>query len=143
MTLKIYDSKEVSIVFAGIPITGGFADGEFCRIEQSEQDFLTEIGTDGEVTRSKSNNQHAAVTITLMQSATINNALSALNNVDKKATNGAGVGPLLIKDKQGTSLYVASKSWIAAPPVPVFDRTAKAREWRIECADLERLDGGN
>lgn len=143
MGLKIYDSKEVSIIFAGIPVDGGYAEGEFCRIEQTEEDFLTVIGTDGEVSRSKSNNKSAKVTLSLMQTAAVNAALSALNNLDKRAGNGAGVGPLLIKDRQGTSLYTASKAWISKPPDVSFDKTATARAWEITCADLERLDGGN
>jgi len=141
--LKIYDSKEVSIVLSGIPIDGGFAEGEFCRIEQTEEDFLMVIGTDGEVTRSKSNNASTKNILILMQSATINAALSALNNLDKSAGNGAGVGPLLIKDRQGVSLYAASKAWISKPPNVSFDKTATSREWEITCADLKRLDGGN
>jgi hypothetical protein len=141
--LKIYDANEVSVVICNIPIESGFADGEFVTIEQESNDFEDVVGTDGEVTRSKTNDQRATITVKLMQSSDANAALSALNNLDKATGNGAGVGVLLIRDKQGTSLYQASKCWIAKPPDVPFDKTGTAREWMIRCADLKRLDGGN
>lgn len=143
MGFKVYDSKEVTIVFAGIPIDGGYGEDEFCSIEQNEEDFVIVVGTDGEVTRSKTNNQSAKVMITLMQSATVNAALSALNNLDKAAGNGAGVGPILIKDRQGTSLYTGAKAWIAKPPDAKFAKKAGPRVWELHVAALKRLDGGN
>lgn len=140
---KVYDPEKVSIIICGIPISGGYADGSFIEIEQDSNDFNDVVGTDGEVTRSKSNDRRATIRVRLMQSASANNALSALNALDKKAGNGAGVGPSMIRDKQGTTLFAASKSWIAKPPAVTFDRTATERVWEIRCADLERLDGGN
>jgi hypothetical protein len=141
--LKIYDANEVTIIIAGIPIDSGFADGEFLRIEQDSDDFTDVVGTDGEVTRSKTNDRRATVTLILMQSATGNAVLSALNLLDKKVGSGAGVGPFLVRDKQGTSLYSASKCWIAKPPTASFGREAGPREWKVRVADIERLDGGN
>ncbi len=140
---KIYDSNQVALVFMGIPINSGYADGEFLTIEQESQDFNVVVGTDGEVTRSKSNNRHAVIKLKLMQSSDGNAALSALNNIDMLANGGAGVGPMLIKDNQGNSLYAASKCWIAKPPDVSFDRTAGSREWTLECSFLQRFDGGN
>lgn len=140
---KVYDADQVVMVFMGIPISSGYADGEFLTIEQEAQDFETKVGTDGEVTRSKTNNRHAIIKVKLMQSSDGNAALSAINNVDIAASGGLGIGPMLIKDLQGTTLYTAAKCWIAKPPDVSFDRTATAREWTLECAQLLRLDGGN
>lgn len=142
-SLKIYDANEVTVIVANVPIESGFADGEFVTIEQASADFETVVGTDGEVTRSKTNDRRATITVKLMQSSDSNAVLSALNNLDREEGNGAGVGPLLIRDKQGTSLYTAAKSWIKQPPNVSFDKTATSREWVFECADLKRLDGGN
>lgn len=143
MGAKVYDADQVSLVFMGIPIESGYADGEFLTIEQSAQDFDVVVGTDGEVTRSKTNNRHAVIKVKLMQSSSGNTALSALNNLDVLTPGGAGVGPMLVRDRQGTSLYTASKCWIAKPPDVSFDRTATSREWTLECANLVRLDGSN
>lgn len=143
MSTKIYDADQVSMVFMGVPISSGFADGEFLRIEQVSEDFTAKVGTDGETTRSKTKNRNAKITLRLMQSSDGNAALSAINNIDILGSNGAGVGPMLVRDRQGTSLYGASKCWIEKPPDVSFDREATEREWTLHCADLTRLDGGN
>lgn len=143
MSFKVYDADQVVMVFMGLPISSGYADGEFLTIEQEAQDFDSKVGTDGEVTRSKTNNRHAIIKVKLMQSSDGNALLSALNNLDVATSGGAGVGPMLIKDLQGTALFSASKCWIAKPPDVSFDRTATSREWTLECSNLVRLDGGN
>jgi hypothetical protein len=143
MSFKVYDSNEVSVSIAGIPLDSGYDGGEFLRIEQESDDFSDVVGTDGEVTRSKTNDRRATITLLLMQSSQGNALLSALNNIDRLAGNGAGVGPFLCRDRQGTALYVAAEAWISKPPNVSFDSTATAREWTLRCAVLERFDGGN
>lgn len=143
MSLKVYDANEVTLNVAGLPIESGFDDGEFIRIEQEAEDFIDKVGTDGEVTRSKTNDRRATVSILLMQSSDGNALLSGLNNLDRLAGNGAGVGPLLVRDRQGTSLYAAAECWVSKPPDVSFDREPTAREWTLRVASLERFDGGN
>lgn len=140
---KIYDADQVTMILCNIPIDSGYADGEFLRIEQDSDDFSDVVGTDGEVTRSKTNDRRATVTVSLMQSSTGNTVLSALNNLDRNIPGGAGVGTLLVRDKQGTSLYTAAKCWIMKPPDAAFGREATSREWKIRIGNLVRLDGGN
>jgi hypothetical protein len=143
MSLKVYDADQVSISLAGIPISSGFADGEFLRIEQEGDDFVDVVGTDGEVSRSKTRDRRATITVLLMQTSDSNALLSALNNLDILAPNGAGVGTLLVRDRQGTSIYRADECWIQKSPDVSFDREATSREWTLRCANLQRLDGGN
>lgn len=128
----------------GIMITSGYADGEYLTLEQMSADFEEIVGTDGEVTRSMTNDRRAKIVVKLMQTSSGNAALSALNNTDRSLPgNGAGVGPMLIRDRNGNSLYTASQCWIAKPPDVKLDRKATSREWELHCADLTRLDGGN
>lgn len=143
MSTKVYDANEVTLVFAGIPIDSGYADGEFIRIAQESDDFTDVVGTDGEVTRSKTNDRRTTISVILMQSSVGNAALSALNNLDRAANNGAGVGPILIADRQGTSVFAAAECWISKPPDVSYDREATAREWTLRAACPERFDGGN
>jgi hypothetical protein len=142
MTMRVYDASEVSIAIGGINIEAGFADGEFLRIEQESDDFSDVVGTDGEVTRSKTKDKRATATILLMQSSQSNQALSALSNLDKTAPNGAGVVPFLVRDRNGDSLYESQHCWIMKGPDVSFDREATAREWTIRIANLERFDAG-
>lgn len=143
MATKTYDAKEVSVIVGGIQIDSGFADGEFCRIEQETDDFDDVVGTDGEVTRSKTYDRRANVTILVMQSSKSNQALSALSNLDRTAPNGAGIVPVMVRDRNGDSLYESQHGWIKRPPDVSFDRTATPREWLIRCGQLERNDAGN
>lgn len=142
MGFKVYDADQVSVSVGGIPITGGFADGEFLRIEFEGDAFSDVVGTDGEVTRSKTNDRRATATLLLMQTADANNLLAALAQADRIGSNGAGVGAFLVRDRQGTSLYQAAECWIAKTPDVTFDREATAREWKIRIAVLEDFTGG-
>lgn len=139
---KIYDANQVTAVFFGFILDSGFADGEFIRIEQESDDFTDVAGTDGQVTRSKTNDRRVTITVTLMQTSEGNSKLSAINILDRKAKNGAGVGPFLVKDRSGTALHVGS-CWVAKPPTTVYDRGATAREWKLRGILDERFDGGS
>ncbi len=144
MTTKIYDADQVAITIAGIPINGGYADGEFCRIERETEAFVDVVGTDGEVTRSKSGDNRATVTILLMQTAAANALLAALHTADKLAKNGAGVGPLLIKDlNSDTTIHSSPECWVQSSPNVSYGREAGPREWPIRCSNLIDFVGGN
>jgi len=142
MALYTYDPSQVAIIFAGIPVSG-FADGTFVNVEQNEDSFTLQVGTDGEACRSKTNNKSGRVTFTLGQWSSSNALLSALHNLDVNTPNGDGIGPLLVKDNSGTSLYAAEKAWIVRPPAAAFSREAESREWIVETADLIQNHGGN
>jgi hypothetical protein len=140
---KVYDASQVSMSFMGAVIDSGYADGPFLKVEQTHQDFETVIGTDGETTRYPTLTRNAKVTILLKQSSSGNAKLSAINNIDIASHNGAGIGPMFIRDRLGTSVYSAQHCWIAQPPDVQMDRSAGPREWHLECSDLVRFDGGN
>lgn len=142
MTMRVYDANEVSVIIGAIEIDAGFADGEFLRIEQETDDFADEVGTDGEVTRSKTNDRRATATILLMQTSASNQALSALSTLDRITPNGAGVVPFLVRDRNGGSLYEGQHCWIQRPPDVSMDRSATTREWTVRIAHLERNDAG-
>lgn len=142
-SLKIYDADQITLVFANIPIVSGYADGEFCRIQQTDKSFKSKTGTDGEVTRSKTKQKVTVCTITLMQTSSSNALLSGLLLLDENAQNGAGVGPLLVSDRQGTSIFEAQLAWITGPPETVYNREAEGRAWEIECIRDVIIVGGN
>jgi hypothetical protein len=141
MSFFDYSADEVDVLIAGVPVTG-FADGEFITIEFPES-FTLQKGSDGDNTRSRTNDTTARVTIKLMQSSPSNDILSALYNADRLARNGAGVGAFMVKDNQGRSLYVAPACWIVKHPDVSFDREAQPREWVIDVSDIQPFTGGN
>lgn len=143
MAVKIYDANEVSIEYATRTFDSGYDDGVFCRIKQEAADFGAKQGTDGQVTRYKTNQSMSSVSLILMQSSDGMNILSSLRNIDLLGTNGAGVSALLIRDRNGLSVFAAPESWITGPPEVAYGREPEAREWILAAANPTRFDGGN
>lgn len=143
MTVKVYSANEVSVSFAAIPIDSGRGDDEFVRIEQQEDTYTYKAGVDGEGTRSESRNFYTVVTLTVMQSSSANERLSAIHNLDIKVPGGSGVGPMLVRDCQGLTVFASSQAWIIKPPDQSFAREAGTREWKIGCHAPANFVGGN
>jgi hypothetical protein len=142
MSTRIYDANEVQISFAGVPIEG-YADGDFLTITHEADAFASIVGSDGNVARSKTNDNRATIEIRLMNTSPTNAALSAIYQADKKAPGGAGVGAFLCVDLNGTSLYTGGNAWIRRAPDPVFGREANERVWTLEVDNLIDFTGGN
>lgn len=140
--LKVYDADQVSVSLAGIPLSG-YADGEFLRIEESADAFTSVVGTDGQATRSKTNNRLVTITLLLMQSSDSNDLLSALHQSDLSSPGGAGVGAFLARDRNGNAVYRCGQCWVKKAPNVSFGREAGPREWTLEGVLSERTDGGN
>lgn len=140
--VKVYDSKDVTLAFFGLLIDSGYAEGEFLSIAQESEDFVAVVGTDGEVTRSKTNNRLVTMTLTLLQTSEGNTKLSVINNLDRAKSNGAGVGPFLVSDANGLAKY-AGTAWISKPPDIVFTNKGEARAWTLQGVLDKRFDGGS
>jgi len=140
--LRVYDSDDFFCYIAGIPLDG-YADGEWLRVERDSPSFEDVVGTDGEVTRSKTNDDRATVTLRLMQTSQANLLLSTLHASDKNTPGGVGVGPFLLTNvhRGGSTNIVAEKCWISKEPDISMDRTATEREWTIRLAKLVSIHG--
>lgn len=140
--MREYDPTQITVSFAGI-VAGGFADGSFVTVANESDAFSDVVGTDGEVSRARSSDRRATVTIKLMQTSPTNDLFSAVATADEDTPGGAGVGALVIRDRNGTTVYRADEAWIQKRPDADFDRTVGPREWAIRCANLRRVDGSN
>ena len=140
MAVKTFDPAKLQIIVAGIPIQG-LAPDTFCSVERSNQSFNVSVGADGESARAKTNDKSGTVTITLIQSSASNDLLSALCVTDE--LSGDGVGPLLIKDLNGTTLIAAESCWIQKPASAEFGQEISTREWVIETGELNMFIGGS
>lgn len=138
MTLHQYDPKEVSLIFGGALITG-YAEGSFINVEYNGDLFTLQVGTDGEATRSKSNNNSARVTVTLMPGATGNALLNAAFQADK--AGGAGAVPLAITDPSTASVFGAEGAWVTKDPGRDFQTEGQPIEWVIETDNLQSFYG--
>ena len=140
MAVTTYSPKDIIIIIGGATMTG-YAESSFCSIERSSDTFTKVVGADGEVTRTASADISGTVTLTLIQTSSSNDILSALQLADE--ITKVGKFPLLIKDAFGKSLYGSSTAWIMKVADSEFGAEMGEREWTIECADLEAFVGGN
>lgn len=140
--LKSYSPEDVLMVFAGVPISNGLAEGSFVEIEPNANMFEDAVGADGEVARVKSNDRRATVRFRLMNTSSDNAKLSTIANLDKKT--GGGIGPLMISVKGTNIVYLAAKAWIMREPTVAFSNNSiETMEWEIRCASLDlRVDAG-
>lgn len=142
MGLKTYDAKEVTLSVAGRVIDSGFADGDFVKIARASDDWTDKVGSDGEVTRSKSNDNRCDVSVTLMATSDGNNALTQIREADLSAPNGAGVGQFIMRDQLGRTV-VRGQCWISKPPEVARGREAGTVEWKIRLIASEYKVGGS
>lgn len=141
--MKVYDADQITISF-GTVVLKGLAEDDFLTLDQDTDDFTDVVGVGSEVTRSKTTDRRATLTVRLMQTSDDNDLLSAINNADFRAANGAGISAVMVRDRgTGRALFAGPESWIAKAPQVVYGRSAKVREWKIRIANLERFDGGS
>lgn len=144
--VKIYDVAGVSVNFLGIPLDamGGLGDNGGYSVEFEGDAFTDKKGADGSVVRSATHDDRCTVTLILLQTASANLVLSGILNLDRKAPNGAGVGPFLLRDRNGLTIIQASNAWIMGRPKTIpFKGEADNVEWKIRCGDTDELIGGN
>lgn len=140
MAAKTYNSKKVQVSFLNQPITG-FADGEFISAEMNSDQVTLVVGADGEGARAMSADGSGIVKLTLLQTSLGNDILTAALNKDR-LTN-LNVGPLLIKDVSGRTFVMGAEAWVKKFANVTLDKEVKAREWTLECADLQINVAGN
>ena len=140
MAVKSYDPASVQLVISGIAIEG-YVDGTFIAIGRDNPSFTSGTGSDGEGWRSKSNDKSGTCTITLLQTSLSNDALSALIALDE--ASGDGIGPLLLRDDSGRSLYTAETCWLEKPADAEFAREQSDREWVVKTDQLNSFIGGH
>lgn len=141
--MKTYDPRRFDIVFAGIPLNKGVADGTFLSISSVGPGFSSKAGVDGEVTRTRSHDRRAVAKLTLMQTSEINDRLSAAYAADRDATNGQGVGVFFVQDRSGTTILEAAKAYISDDPDVTLEAEASTREWTFELSELRPTHGSN
>lgn len=141
--MKIYSASEITVVFGGLPIDSGRGDDEFCAISKAEETFTYKAGVDGEGTRSESKNNYHTVKLTVMRTSRANALLSAIYNGDVAVAGGAGVVPILVRDRQGASLFSSAEAWITKLPDNVYSKEANTIEWMIGVHNPINIIGGN
>jgi len=139
--VRTYDPRNVQIILGGNPISG-FADGTFVTVTPDENLYTKTVGADGEVSRARSNNRSATVTLTLKQTSQSNNILSALAQADN--LNNGGVVPFMLKEiGSGATLVFAQAAWVEDFPDAEYSKEVSDRAWTIALAQTDMFIGGN
>jgi hypothetical protein len=138
---KVYDVRQVVLSVSGLLIDSGYGEGAFVKVMSAQRAFVVREGCDGEITRSKTNSRYKTLEVTLSPLSTGNTKLAALHLADKKTAGGAGIGPLMLKDRNGLALIVG-KCWVGKEPDPEYGKEATDRVWEIDVEVDESFQGG-
>jgi len=139
MAVADYDPKRIVVSFKGRPLSG-FADGTFVSISMAAEAFTKVSGADASVSRARTNDDTAEVSVTFLQTSDSNDFLSNVHNEDKRF--GTGKGPLLIKDLFGTTLFFAPQAWVVQFPDMEYGKEITEREWTFNTGQVEHFVGG-
>lgn len=141
MAVALYSPKDVFISLAGLHTISGYADGTFVRITKDMKPFSKVRAMDGEMARMYNEDEGFRVEITIAQSSTSNNVLSAIYNVD--AATQMGKFPMFIKDSKGQTSFFAATAWIEMIPEVTFSNQLETRTWTFGCSGAALTIGGN
>ena len=140
--MKTYDPKRYTIVFAGVNLNKGLADGTFLRVTPAAPRFSSKAGVDGEVTRTRKHDKRRMVEFTVMQTSEVNDRLSAILATDADSENGEGVGNFYVADRNGTTV-LEGLAYIAQDPDLELGAEAGTRTWKLEIAEGSATHGSN
>lgn len=139
--MKAYSLNEVTCDVGGITLSEQV--GEITITPMAER-FSFRVGVDGTVSMQEDKNESCEVKILCFQSSNINERLSALYQLARNSGAGtAGIIPIFIRDRQGTTLFAALEAIVAGMPETKFGREVGDREWKILVANPEYFAGGN
>lgn len=128
--VRTYNPSQVTVIMNGFPMSG-FADGTFVNISMTADGIVTQVGADGEIARAINTDRRCTVTISLQQTSPANAYLSGLFNLDY-LTCGGTIGPILVQDLCGETLFMAAQAWVVKPADIEFSKEITARAWQIE-----------
>ena len=139
---KAYNSDQLQLVIGAFAFNTGRAADEFVSVSYNSDFHTIQVGSDGEVTRSRVNDRSATITITLTQSSDGNDVLTGIWATDLNTPGGTPV-PFLLRDSLGRTLLTAEQCWLKTAPSASYGSEAGTREWVFETGNLIAFYGGN
>lgn len=134
-----YSPDDIDVILGSIEVMG-YGPDTFVNASREVQTFTKQVGADGMVTRTRSLNKSGQVTITLVNASPTNARFSALHNLDEET--GRFAKPLMIKDRNGTTLLTAANAWLVKPADFERGRESGECQWIIEVDRLVGTLGG-
>jgi len=137
---KNFDPGRISLTWNGVLIQG-VGPSTFVKCVRNEDAFKQVVGAQGDVVDVRNRNRSGVVTFTILDASPSNDSLTQLALQDE--INGLGVGALMIKDLNGTTLVKCANARIKKFPDVEFGADGGTNEWAIQCAELEFFVGGS
>lgn len=128
-----YDPSQVAFNVGGVD-TSGFAEGTFIKVARNKEAWTTVVGSDGEVTRVKMVDISGTFECTLQQSSPSNDYFSSLATKDEQTSTGNV--PILLSDKNGTTIARCKTGWVKKKPDVEFSNANSTRVWAFETGAL-------
>lgn len=133
MSVKSFLLDEVALIVDGQRITG-FGEGDAIQIERDSDDWVDEVGADGEVIRGRTYDRRGKITIMVQYGAEANEQLATILSGDQR--DGSGVVPVFVTDLSGTTEASSGSCWIMKPPKITMGQNASSHEWVLRAANL-------
>lgn len=140
MSVRTYNPASVTFIYAAKIITG-FADDSAIVVERMSDTWNDSVGTDGYVTRARSNDNRGTITLTLAQTSPSNDDLQALALADE--LTGQGAAECLLRDASGRTICSGDSAWLVKPSQVEFGRSITNRQWVLRVSNLIMAVGGN
>lgn len=134
-----YDPGRIVLVWNGIQIQG-YGPDTFVKASRNEDNFTEQVGANGDVVHVRNRNRTGKVTFTLQDASPSNDLLSAAAIADE--LSGLQVGPVMIKDLNGTTLVQCANARIQKYADLEYAAAAGTNDWILMCAELEMFLGG-
>jgi hypothetical protein len=137
--LRNYDPAANIVSFLGNIFTA-FGTDNAIQASFSEDLWLPAVGISGETARSRNHNESGTVTLTLLATSPENDILSNAVALDK--VTATAIGPLFIKEKNGTTVLHAPEAYIQKMPDMERAKEVGTVPWVIFCPRMELHLGG-
>lgn len=131
-----YKVKSLICVIGGV-IVDGWADNDYITVKYDQPRTQTREGADGGVGIAVTESRLGTIEITLLQTSTVNDALTAL------FSDASRRYPFTLSDGSGSSVFTSSDAWIQDTPEANFGTDIKDRRWVLRAANLSAFFGGN
>lgn len=109
----------------------GFGPDDAMTIEPGDDASTTQVGIDGQVTRTVITNKTGVATINLKQTSRAGRVLEALLALQTDGANGADVSTFYYRDAGSGEEHTAEQCFIERRPDYAFSKEAGVREWRL------------
>lgn len=138
MGIYTYSPSEVDLIVAGYRVTGWNS----IAVSRSATAFTLVRGIRGKNTRTRNRDSSAVIFIDVARTSPVNTVFSEI--VRQDLVYGTGRLEILLKDKNGTSLYSSNEAFIDKHPDDAFTTELNNRRWTITCqSTLDWNVGGN